>query len=246
MKRHFWLMTLALLCLVAIQTNAQKTIPTQTVRGQILDTDSKAPLIGVNVILLGTDPLVGTTTDIDGQFKLEAIPVGRIDLEVSYIGYEPKVLNAIPLTSGKELVLNIDLVESTIAMEEVVVTAKHDKTQALNEMATVSARSFSVEETSRYAASLFDPARMAQNFAGVSVGGGFDLENEIIIRGNSPKGVLWRLEGIEIPNPNHFGSLGGSGGAISMLSSSTLASSDFIYRRFPGRIWECFLREYLT
>ena len=100
-------------------------------------------------------------------------------------------------------------------------------------MATVSARSFSVEETSRYAASFYDPARMAQNYAGVTLGGGDDLSNEIIVRGNSPRGVMWRLEGIEIPNPNHFSALGSSGGAISMLSSSTLSNSDFYTGAFP-------------
>ncbi|MEM1217887.1 MAG: TonB-dependent receptor [Bacteroidota bacterium] len=240
MKAHCWPMILVLLCLGISPLHAQKTTLVQTVRGQVLDADSKVPLIGVNLILLGTDPLLGTTTDLDGRFKLENIPVGRINLEVSYLGYEPQLLSSLQLTSGKELILNVELVESTIAMEEVVVTAKHDKTQALNEMATVSARSFSVEETSRYAASMFDPARMAQNFAGVSTGGGFDLENEIIVRGNSPRGVLWRLEGIEIPNPNHFSALGGSGGAISMLSSSTLASSDFYTGAFPAEYGNAF------
>jgi len=104
----------------------------------------------------------------------------------------------------------------------------------LNEFAVVSARTFSVEETSRYAASNFDPSRMAQNYAGVSVGSGSDLYNEIVIRGNSPAGVMWRLEGIQIPNPNHFGAMGNSGGAISMLSSSTLSNSDFYTGAFPS------------
>ena len=60
------------------------------------------------------------------------------------------------------------------------------------------------------------------------------MRNEIVIRGNSPRGILWRLEGIEIPNPNHFGDFGSSGGAISMLSSSTLAQSDFYTGAFPA------------
>ena len=68
----------------------------------------------------------------------------------------------------------------------------------------------------------------------MSIGAGSDLYNEIVIRGNSPGGVLWRLEGIEIPNPNHFGSMGNSGGAISMLSSSTLNNSDFYTGAFPA------------
>ena len=132
--------------------------------------------------------------------------------------------------------MNLELTESTEVLSEVVVSAagQLDKTKPLNEFATVSARTFSVEETSRYAFSAFDPARMAQAYAGVATGGGEDILNEIVIRGNSPRGVLWRLEGIEIPNPNHFGSLGNSGGGISMLSSSTLSNSDFYTGAFPA------------
>ena len=178
-----------------------------------------------------------------GEFKLSKVPVGRTTLAVSYLGYESLTLREIMVTSGKELVLNLEMTESTKNMNEVVITAAHDKTQAFNEMATVSARSFTVEETGRYAASYFDPARMAQTFAGVSVGGSTsDLFNEIVVRGNSPKGILWRLEGVEIPNPNHFGGLGSSGGAISMLSSSTLANSDFYTGAFPTEFGNCLIR----
>lgn len=227
---------LGLLCLL-LSTNfliAQSI--TQTIRGTIVDQDSKMPLIGINVVLLNTDPLLGASTDPDGHFKIENVPVGRHNIEFNYLGYEPLALNSILLTAGKELVLELGMVESAITMDEVVVSAKNnsDKTKPLNEFATLSSRTFSVEETSRYAAAAFDPARMAQNYAGVSIGAGADLFNEIIIRGNSPGGVLWRLEGIEIPNPNHFGQLGNSGGAISMLSSSTLSNSDFYTGAFPA------------
>ena len=222
-----------MLCL-GLSLNAQNQNLSQTIRGTVIDKDSKIPLIGASITVLNTDPLLGTTTDLDGYFKIEKVPVGRQDIEVSYLGYEPIFLRSIMVSSGKELVLDLELTESTIQIETVVVKAKQNKSETLNEMATVSARSFTVEETSRYAASFYDPARMAQNYAGVSLGGGDDLSNEIIVRGNSPKGVMWRLEGIEIPNPNHFGALGSSGGAISMLSSSTLANSDFYTGAFPS------------
>ena len=222
----------SVLLLFAFNATAQDL--TQTIRGQVRDIDSQIPLIGATLMLnIGTESM-GTVTDLDGKFRFESVPVGRFDLTAHYLGYEPLLLNSLLLTSGKELVLSLDLVESAIAMKEVVVTAQHDKTEALNELASVSARSFSVEETSRYAGSFYDPARMAQNYAGVSVGSGDDLNNEIIIRGNSPTGLLWRLEGIEIPNPNHFGALGNSGGGISMLSSSMLTNSDFYTGAFPA------------
>lgn len=220
-----------LLCATAY---AQTTTLTQQIRGTVLDRDAQTPLVGATIIIPGTDPLKGAYTDESGEFTISAVPVGRISLQVNYLGYEAASLSEVLLTSGKELVLNIELAESTTNLEEVVITGGQDKAGSSNEMATVSARSFSVEETGRYASSLFDPARMAQTFAGVSIGGGTDdLFNEIVIRGNSPRGILWRLEGIEIPNPNHFGGLGSSGGAISMLSSSTLANSDFYTGAFP-------------
>ncbi|MBI5917134.1 MAG: carboxypeptidase-like regulatory domain-containing protein [Bacteroidetes bacterium] len=218
--------------LAALCLRAQE--PVQTIRGTVLDKETQAPLTGAEIAVLTTDPLTGDISDADGNFKIEKIAVGRHTLQVTYLGYEPLTLPNLLLTSGKELVLNLELVESAVQLEVATVIAKHDKAEALNEMATVSARSFSVEETSRYAGSFYDPARMATNYAGVAVGSSDDLSNEIVVRGNSPSGILWRLEGVEIPNPNHFGSIGGSGGGISMLSSSTLSNSDFYTGAFPS------------
>lgn len=225
---------LALLCLVSTYVNAQQI--EQTIRGTLVDQENKIPLIGVNVILTSFTEPIGTTTDMDGNFTLPNIPVGRHSLEITYLGYEPLYLNSLLLNSGKELVLNLEMQESTETLGTVTISAESDvdKTKPLNSFATLSSRTFSVEETARYAASAYDPARMAQNYAGVSAGSGDDLFNEIVIRGNSPGGILWRLEGIEIPNPNHFGNIGNSGGAISMLSSTTLSNSDFYTGAFPS------------
>jgi len=108
-----------------------------------------------------------------------------------------------------------------------VLTKAHTrKDKALNSMASISARSFTVEETRRYAGSMDDPARMASAFAGVATGNLQD--NAIIIRGNAPKGVSWRVEGVEVPNPSHFsgGNVAG-GGFITALSSQVFLISDF-------------------
>ena len=223
------LATLLLPCWVASQS------PSQTLRGKVYDKESLTPLIGANITIEKTMPLLGSSTDENGNFRIESVPVGRRTLTISYLGYESEVIANVLVTTGKEVVLNIELTESLVQMKEVIVRAYNNKSQPNHDMAVASARSFSVEETSRYSSSLFDPARMAQNYAGVSFSGGSsDLFNEIIVRGNSPRGVLWRLEGIEIPNPNHFGSLGNSGGGISMLSSSLLSRSDFYTGAFPA------------
>lgn len=225
---------LAFLCLISNVLLSQNI--SQTVRGKVVDIESNTVLVGANIAVLINGEIRGSNTDENGIFKLTDIPVGRRDIEISYLGYESVIIKSILVTSAKEIVLNIEMEESIKVLETVEISAENtiDKSKPLNSFAAVSARTFSVEETSRYAAASFDPARMALNFAGVSTGGSDDLFNEIVIRGNTPLGVLWRLEGIEIPNPNHFGELGSSGGAISMLSSTTLSNSDFYTGAFPA------------
>lgn len=205
----------------------------KSIRGKVIDVDSEFQMIGASVKVLGTSPIIGTSTDIDGHFTLPDLTVGRYDIVVEYLGYESTTISQVLVTTGKEVFLSIPIKESVTQLAEIVIVAKDDLTKPLNDMASSSARSFSVEETSRYAASINDPGRMALSFAGVT-GGGDDGTNEIIIRGNTSRGLLWRLEGIEIPNPNHFSSMGSGGGAISMLSASTLTTSDFYTGAFPA------------
>ncbi len=205
---------------------------TQTLRGRVRDAYTNMPLPGANVIVPGSVPLKGTVTNIDGYFRLEDLPVGRVDIEISMLGYQSQRLNHLLLTSGKELVIEVSLEEKVYELTSVEIVPEVRKDQAVNEMAMVSARSFSIEETERYAGSLGDPSRMAANFAGVTSVS--DQRNDIIIRGNSPLGLLWRLEGVDIPNPNHFGSLGSTGGPISMLNNNLLANSDFYTGAFPA------------
>lgn len=202
----------------------------RALRGQILDRDSKISLPFANVVVANSSPQIGVVTDEDGYFKIEDLPVGRYTLEVSYVGYESAVLPEIQLGSVKDVEVTIELTETSVKLGEAVVSVT--KGQPLNEMATVSSKSFSVEETKRYPASISDPARMAQVFAGVSTTD--DASNEIVIRGNSPNWLLWRLEGVEIPSPNHFAEEGFTAGAVSILSTNMLGKSDFYTGAFSG------------
>ena len=157
-------------------------------------------------------------------FRIENVQVGRVNLKITCIGYEDKTVSNLLISSGKESIVNMEMTESLISMEELVISANsQDKDQPLNEMAVVSARQFSVEETKRYAGAFNDPARMVSAFAGNNTAA--EGNNFIIVRGNSPKGVQWRLEGIEIPNPNHFADEGSTGGAINALNSAMLNKS---------------------
>ena len=225
--------TLKLLLLFAIVIATNKTEAqelTQSVRGRITDVDSEIPAIGASVVVVGSDPFNGAATDVDGYFKLTKVPVGRITIEVSYLGYEKKTISNVIVNSGKEVFLNIAITESVNNLDEFVISGNSKKDEPLNEMALISSKQFSTEETKRYAGSLGDPARMAGNFAGAS--NSADGNNDIVVRGNSPRGILWQMEGIEIPNPNHFAAEGASGGAINALNSNLLANSEFLTGAF--------------
>jgi len=222
-------LTIALMITVLL-VNAQKL--TQTIRGEITDKYSGVTLPGATVVVLNTSPVVGTSTDGQGKFRFSDIPIGRVSLKVSYVGYADAIFSNLNLTAGKELVVNVQLEELAIPVDAVVVKAESQKERPVNKFSLISARSFTVEETERYAGSRGDVARMAANYAGVFVVD--DSRNDIIIRGNSPMGLLWRLEGVDIPNPNHWGVMGTTGGPVCMLNNNLLGNSDFITGAFAA------------
>ncbi len=202
---------------------------TQTITGQVADKESKAAIAGAVVTIAGATPILGAVSDSNGHFSITDVPLGKQQISISLVGYKPVKLADIPVTSAKQVLLTIEMEEEVVSMKEVVVSHRREH---INDMALVSTKTFDVQETERYAGSRADPARMASNFAGVQ--GGNDSRNDIVIRGNSPQGVLWRLEGVDIPNPNHFAIPGTSGGPVSMLNSKTLANSDFFTGAFPA------------
>ncbi len=231
MKRY--LFSFVLLIISCTYTSAQtKPKLTQTIRGVVIDKETQVPIPGVNIVVVNSDPQKGTVTNENGLFRLENVEIGRQALQVSSVGYKTQSFDNIVLVSAKETVMRIELEESVTSLDEVVVKANVPKDQAINKMATISARSFTVDETSRYPGSYGDPARMAANYAGVmSVR---DNRNDIVIRGNSSTGLLWRLDGVEIPNPNHFAASGTTGGPITILNNNLLTNSDFLTGAFPA------------
>ena len=203
------------------------------ITGRVVDKITKAPLPGANIVVMNTEPLLGSASDSSGRFSITHIPVGRYDVKVMYMGYETTIFPEVLVGSAKTTVLNADLKQSALLTDEVVVSATVAKDKPLNDMVLVSGRRFSVEEARRYAGGVDDPARLASAFAGVTTG--LTEDNGIVIRGNAPKGILWRLEGIEIPNPNHFfGMTSFGGGGVSALSSMMLDNSDFLTGAFPA------------
>ena len=207
----------------------------QTIKGRLTDDASKSPISYATLSVVSTIPQISSQSDDDGYFKLTNIPLGRQTLKVTYIGYEPLVIPDIIVTAGKEVILNLNLTAAISKLEDVVISynRKNDPKVPNNDMATVSSRSFNLDDTKKYAGALGDPSRMAANFAGVSAGN--DSRNDIVVRGNTPNAMLWQLEGINIPNPNHFGSNFNTGGPVSMLNSNNLAKSDFFSGAFPAQ-----------
>ncbi|MGE5355285.1 MAG: carboxypeptidase-like regulatory domain-containing protein [Deltaproteobacteria bacterium] len=204
---------------------------TQTVRGKVIDAESHSPLIGVNVIIVGSNPMIGASTDGKGIFRLSNVPIGRHNLKFTYISYKELNVSDIVVNTGKEVVLEVEMQESVTDLAEVVIVGKRSG-DASNDMATLSSREFTVFETEKYAGSRGEPARMAQKYAGVISSD--DSRNDIVIRGNTPLGVLWKLEGINIPNPNHFSIPGTGGGPVTILNNKFLANSDFFTGAFPA------------
>jgi CarboxypepD_reg-like domain len=228
------LLTTLITCWIAFGAYSQN--PTQTVKGRVTDDASKQGLVGITVQLIHPEiQNIGTSTDSEGNFRLEQVPVGRQTFKITFVGYEEKILTNIMVTAGKEVVLDISLTEKLDQLEGVTITfdTNKDPNTTNNEYTTLSARSFSPDETKRYAGSLGDPSRMAANYAGVVSGN--DSRNDIVVRGNSPTGMLWQLEGLNIPNPNHFGSLSSTGGPVSLLNNNVLSKSDFLTSAFPAQ-----------
>jgi len=204
----------------------------QTIRGKVIDKFTQSPLPGASIVITGSDPLIGITSNVEGDFEIQNVPVGRVNLQITFLGYENYTVLNLQVFPSKETVLIAELEEKAVQLEDVIISAGKNRNETFNQMATVSARTFNVEETNKYAGSLGDPARMAGNFAGVlSVD---DSRNDIIIRGNSPYGLLWQVDGIEIPNPNHYSMPGSKGGPMSMLNNNNLANSDFLTGAFPS------------
>ena len=219
------------LLLLAMSAFSQNGILTQNVRGRVVDAASGYPVAYASIYLMGNSG-IGAVTDSLGYFVIKQVPIGRHNVQASFVGYEPTIFREILVTSSKEVNLTIPLKECIKELDEVKVRPQLNKEQPLNKMVTTGARMFSVEETSRYAGGMDDPARMVSSFAGISPS---MSTNGISIHGNAPHLLQWKLEDVEIPNPNHFADLSILGGGIlSGLSNHVLGNSDFFTGAFPA------------
>ncbi len=203
---------------------------TQSIRGIVTDATTGYPIQYASVGLLSRSE--GTTTDSLGRFKLTGIPLGRYELQVSFIGYTPIIFREVSVTSSREVFLEVSLKENPQDLGEVIVHPEINKEGTLNTMVITGGRMLTVEESSRYAGGMDDPARLVTSFAGVA---GSYATNAVSIHGNSPQATQWKLEGVEIPNPTHYADMVGVGGGIfTGLSSQVMGNSDFYNGAFPA------------
>ncbi|MBA4853307.1 TonB-dependent receptor [Emticicia sp. BO119] len=206
---------------------------TQTIRGRIIDTNNEKPLSGATIVLKNTSQ--GTQTDENGFFRLDKVPVGRHQLEISSVGFETQTISEILVESGKEIVLEIRLQETTKQLGEATVKAPSNNLTG----SLTSIHSITTEQIFRYPGTYLDPARLASAYAGVANSN--DQANGMVIRGNSPNSMQWRLEGVEIVNPNHLSNAGTfsdritqNSGGVNILSAQLLGNMNFLTGAFPA------------
>jgi len=218
---------------VLVTCSSQAQVNSQIVRGTVIDKVSEKPLSGVTVRLIGDKSGAGTLTDESGRYTLGHVPLGRQQFSFSVVGYSPVMVPEVLVTSGKEVVMDIAMEQQFLNLGAVTVTAPQARRgAAVNEITSGSARSFNPEDATRYAGGRNDPSKLVSNFAGVAANS--DARNDIVVRGNSPSGVLWQIQGSPSPNPNHFSTLGATGGPVSALNPNALKTSDFLTGGFSA------------
>ncbi|MFT7461153.1 MAG: hypothetical protein ACI909_003849 [Planctomycetota bacterium] len=202
-----------------------------SISGIVIDVQSGEELMFATAVLESRGIVItGAVADWEGNFKFEEIPAGSYLLKISFVSYESYELEI-------ELVRNLHLGEIELKEKPVVyapVPVWGVSYRAIDGMASSSSRSFGIKQVESIPGNLSDPARLALSFPGVK--GSDDITGALSIRGNSPKGVVWRVDGIEIPTPSHFSTEGGVTGSVSMISSNFLGHSDFYSGAFPAQI----------
>ena len=227
--KYFLLLTMQFMCLLGW---AQR--PEQSIRGHIYDDVSGAPIEGVEISLKDTEPAKGAVTDSNGAFELAHVPVGRYIVLISHIGYQSQAFDLV-LEAGRPFSLEVKMEPSVNELDEVVIKEE----PYISNPNEIGNRSVTIEQSNRFAANYMDPARVMMTFPGVMPQN--DQNNNLIINGKSPNSVQWRLQGMDIVNPNHLANAGTisdqpalNGGGVNMISTQMLSSTDFMTPVFSG------------
>lgn len=205
--------------------------PTQTIRGNVRDVETERSLGGASLSLEDASQVYTAIADENGTFRMTKVPVGRYHLTVRYVGYETLTIAEILVESGKEQVIEVRMRPGAETLAETVVKGIRP------ENTLTSIQQISAEQILRFPATYLDPARLLTSYPGIINTN--DQANNISVRGNSPNGMIWRLEGVEVVNPNHLSNAGtigdrptSTGGGVNILSAQLLGSTRFLSGAF--------------
>ncbi len=211
----------------------------QNLRGTVQDADNGNPITGATVAIRfsrGETAPILLATSPTGEFMFEKIRPGYYSVEITAIGYETQTITEVNVTAGKEQVLELALQHSTLQLSEVTIQGTPAGQRALLALGEIP---LTRDQTLRFPAMFFDPARLAAAYPGVSQTD--DGTNSLSIRGNSPSSVQWRLEGVDIVNPNHLPNAGtfsdrpaAASGGILMFSAQLLDNSSLLTGAMPA------------
>ncbi len=205
------------------------TLFAQTARisGRVIDADTNQPLAFVNVIVLNTE--IGAATDLDGNFIITGLEPGFYRLMASFIGYEIGYSDEIEVNSSKNAFVTIELQQKNIELGTVTVRAS---TFEKIEESPVSVQQIQVSDIEKNPGANRDISKVIQSFPGV--GGSVAYRNDVIVRGGGPAESVFYLDGIEIPNLNHFATQGASGGPVGIINPDFIQSVDYYSGAFPA------------
>jgi hypothetical protein len=190
------------------------------IQGQVLDAVTLAPLPGITVRVLGTN--LGAITKSDGKFLIKNVPFGIYSIQFSSIGHETYVESSLPVAAGKPISLLIKMVDKVIELEGAEVRASYFQKQI---EASTSTNSLSALEIRRTPGIQEDVIQAASLLPGVAVAAAG--RNDLLVRGGAPYENLFIVDNVEVPNINHFGSQGVSGGPLSIINIDLIRNVDF-------------------
>ena len=198
-----------------------------TIKGRVFNEKSNEPLPFTNIIVFGTT--IGSTSDLDGNFIFTGIAPGFVKLAATSVGFEQYISEEFQVTNAKTTFVNIPMRETSIQLDQVVVKASPFRK---TEESPVSMRTLGIGDIEKNPGANRDISKVLQALPGVASTVSF--RNDIIVRGGGPSENRFYLDGMEIPNLNHFATQGASGGPVGIINVDFIREIDFYSGAFPA------------
>jgi len=200
---------------------------TGVIKGRVFNASSNEPLPFTNIIIFGTN--IGSVSDLDGNFLFTGIAPGYYKLAATSVGFENVITEELQVTNAKTTFLDIAMKEKPLQLAQIEVKSSPFKKV---EESPVSLKTIGIAEIERSPGANRDISKVIQSLPGVA--SGLSYRNDLIVRGGGPSENRFLLDGIEIPNLNHFGTQGASGGSVGIINSDFLREVDLYTGAFPA------------